>query len=69
MLAAGRVKKEIVEGLHISLTTVVNHVAHIYEKLNAPNVITIIVISSQSSRVGHLETPREATDSPVPDIL
>lgn len=37
LLAEGRVKKEIAEQLHISLSTVVSHVVHIYEKLNAPN--------------------------------
>ena len=37
LLAEGRVKKEIAGQLHICLTTVVSHVTHIYEKLNAPN--------------------------------
>ena len=47
MLAAGRVKKEIAEGLHISLTTVVSHVGHIYEKLNAPNAPAAIAKAFQ----------------------
>ena len=37
LLAEGCVKKEIAERLNISPSTVVSHVAHIYEKLNAPN--------------------------------
>jgi DNA-binding NarL/FixJ family response regulator len=37
MLADGRVKKEIADTLQISVSTVVTHVGHIYEKLNAPN--------------------------------
>jgi len=37
MLADGRVKKEIADSLHISVSTVVTHVGHIYEKLNAIN--------------------------------
>ena len=37
MLADGRVKKEIADSLHISVSTVVTHVGHIYEKLNATN--------------------------------
>ena len=47
MLAEGRVKKEIAEGLHISLTTVVSHVGHIYEKLNAPNAPAAIAKAFQ----------------------
>ena len=47
MLAEGRVKKEIAEGLRISLTTVVSHVGHIYEKLNAPNAPAAIARAFQ----------------------
>lgn len=47
MLAEGRVKKEIAEGLHISLTTVVSHVGHIYEKLKAPNAPAAIAKAFQ----------------------
>lgn len=47
MLAEGRVKKEIAEGLRISLTTVVSHVGHIYEKLNAPNAPSAIAKAFQ----------------------
>lgn len=47
LLAEGRVKKEIAEQLHISLTTVVSHVAHIYEKLNAPNAPAAIAKAFQ----------------------
>lgn len=47
MLAEGRVKKEIAERLHISLTTVVSHVAHIYDKLNAPNAPAAIARAFQ----------------------
>jgi two-component system nitrate/nitrite response regulator NarL len=47
MLAEGRVKKEIAERLHISLTTVVSHVGHIYEKLNAPNAPAAIAKAFQ----------------------
>lgn len=47
MLAEGRVKKEIAEGLHISLTTVVSHVGHIYEKLNTPNAPSAIAKAFQ----------------------
>jgi len=36
-LAEGQVKKEIAERLGISITTVVTHVSHIYEKLNVKN--------------------------------
>jgi DNA-binding NarL/FixJ family response regulator len=37
LLAEGLAKKEIAERLRISTTTIVTHVNHIYEKLNAPN--------------------------------
>jgi DNA-binding NarL/FixJ family response regulator len=47
MLAEGRVKKEIADLLHISLTTVVSHVGHIYEKLNAPNAPAAIAKAFQ----------------------
>jgi DNA-binding NarL/FixJ family response regulator len=47
MLAAGRTKKEIAEGLHVSLTTVVSHVGHIYGKLNAPNAPAAIAKAFQ----------------------
>lgn len=47
LLAEGRVKKEIAERLHISLTTVVSHVAHIYGKLNAPNAPAAIAKAFQ----------------------
>jgi DNA-binding NarL/FixJ family response regulator len=47
MLAEGCVKKEIAERLHISLTTVVSHVGHIYEKLNAPNAPAAIAKAFQ----------------------
>ena len=47
MLAEGRVKKEIAEGLRISLTTVVSHVGNIYEKLNAPNAPSAIAKAFQ----------------------
>ncbi len=47
MLAEGRVKKEIAESLRISLTTVVSHVGHIYEKLNAPNAPAAIAKAFQ----------------------
>ncbi len=36
-LAEGQVKKEIAERFGISITTVVTHVSHIYEKLNVKN--------------------------------
>jgi two-component system, NarL family, nitrate/nitrite response regulator NarL len=47
MLAEGRVKKEIADRLHISSSTVVSHVAHIYEKLNAPNAPAAIARAFQ----------------------
>lgn len=47
LLAEGRVKKEIAERLHISITTVVTHVTHIYEKLNAPNAPSAIAKAFQ----------------------
>jgi DNA-binding NarL/FixJ family response regulator len=47
LLAEGRVKKEIAERLHISLSTVVTHVTHIYEKLNAPNAPSAIAKAFQ----------------------
>ena len=47
LLAEGRVKKEIAERLHISITTVVTHVTHIYEKLNAPNAPAAIAKAFQ----------------------
>jgi DNA-binding NarL/FixJ family response regulator len=47
MLAEGCVKKEIAERLHISPTTVVSHVGHIYEKLNAPNAPAAIAKAFQ----------------------
>lgn len=47
MLAEGRVKKEIADSLRISLTTVVSHVGHIYEKLNAPNAPAAIAKAFQ----------------------
>jgi len=47
MLAEGRVKKEIATDLHVSLTTVVTHVSHIYEKLNAPNAPAAIAKAFQ----------------------
>jgi two-component system, NarL family, nitrate/nitrite response regulator NarL len=47
MLAEGCVKKEIAERLRISLTTVVSHVGHIYEKLKAPNAPAAIAKAFQ----------------------
>jgi len=47
LLAEGRVKKEIAECLNISLTTVVSHVGHIYEKLKAPNAPAAIAKAFQ----------------------
>jgi two-component system nitrate/nitrite response regulator NarL len=47
LLAEGRVKKEIAERLHISISTVVTHVTHIYEKLNAPNAPAAIAKAFQ----------------------
>lgn len=47
LLADGRVKKEIALKLQISLTTVVSHVTHIYEKLNAPNAPAAIAKAFQ----------------------
>lgn len=47
LLADGRAKKEIADQLHISATTVVSHVAHIYEKLNAPNAPAAIAKAFQ----------------------
>jgi two-component system, NarL family, nitrate/nitrite response regulator NarL len=47
MLAEGCVKKEIAERLRISLTTVVSHVGHIYEKLEAPNAPSAIAKAFQ----------------------
>ncbi len=47
MLAEGRVKKEMAERLHISPTTVVSHVGHIYQKLNAPNAPAAIAKAFQ----------------------
>lgn len=47
LLAEGRVKKEISERLQISLSTVVTHVTHIYEKLNAPNAPSAIAKAFQ----------------------
>ena len=37
LISEGRVKKEIADQLDIGVSTVVYHVNHIYEKLNAPN--------------------------------
>jgi len=42
LLADGFVKKEIADRLGISTTTVVTHVSHIYEKLNATNAPSAI---------------------------
>ncbi len=42
LLADGLVKKEIAEKLEISVTTVVTHVSHIYEKLNVKNAPSAI---------------------------
>ena len=42
LLADGLVKKEIAQRLCISITTVVTHVSHIYEKLNATNAPSAI---------------------------
>lgn len=42
LLADGLVKKEIAERLSISVTTVVTHVSHIYEKLNVKNAPSAI---------------------------
>ncbi len=47
LLAEGRVKKEIAERLQISLSTVVTHVTHIYDKLNAPNAPSAIAKAFQ----------------------
>ncbi len=47
LLAEGRVKKEIAERLQISLSTVVTHVTHIYEKLNATNAPSAIAKAFQ----------------------
>ena len=37
LLATGQLKKEIASKLDISVSTVVTHVSHIYEKLNVAN--------------------------------
>jgi DNA-binding NarL/FixJ family response regulator len=37
LISEGQVKKEIAEQLNISVTTVIYHVNHIYEKLQVPN--------------------------------
>ncbi len=42
LLAEGYVKKEIADQLGISTTTVITHVAHIYEKLNVTNAPSAI---------------------------
>jgi DNA-binding NarL/FixJ family response regulator len=42
LLAEGFVKKEIAERLNIGTSTVVTHVSHIYEKLNATNAPSAI---------------------------
>ncbi|MFT6793006.1 MAG: two-component system nitrate/nitrite response regulator NarL [Rubritalea sp.] len=42
LLADGLVKKEIADQLEISVTTVVTHVSHIYEKLNVKNAPSAI---------------------------
>jgi two-component system, NarL family, nitrate/nitrite response regulator NarL len=47
ILAQGCVKKEIAERLHISPSTVVTHVTHIYEKLSAPNAPAAIAKAFQ----------------------
>jgi two-component system nitrate/nitrite response regulator NarL len=47
MLAEGHVKKEIADRLQIGFTTVVSHVTHIYEKLNAPNAPAAIAKAFQ----------------------
>ena len=47
LLAEGCVKKNIAERLNISPSTVVSHVAHIYEKLNAPNAPAAIAKAFQ----------------------
>jgi DNA-binding CsgD family transcriptional regulator len=41
------VKKEIAERLGISITTVVTHVSHIYEKLNVKNAPAAIAKAFQ----------------------
>lgn len=46
-LAAGQVKKEIAERLGISITTVITHVSHIYEKLNVKNAPAAIAKAFQ----------------------
>ena len=42
LMAKGLVKKEIAETLDISTSTVVTHVSHIYEKLEASNAPSAI---------------------------
>jgi two-component system, NarL family, nitrate/nitrite response regulator NarL len=59
LLAEGRAKKEIADQLHISLSTVVSHVAHIYEKLNAPNAPSAIAKAFQLGLLP-LDKPEEA---------
>ena len=43
LVAAGFSKKEIAERLHLSASTIVSHVAHIYQKLKVPNAPAAIV--------------------------
>ena len=43
LLAAGYSKKDIAQRLHLSTTTVITHVAHIYQKLKVPNAPAAIV--------------------------
>jgi len=56
LLAEGYVKKEIADQLCISTTTVITHVAHIYEKLSVTNAPSAI---NKAYRMGIFTTEKE----------
>jgi len=60
LLAEGCVKKEIADRLCISSTTVVTHVSHIYEKLNATNAPSAI---NKAYRMGIFPTRKADFDN------
>lgn len=66
LLAEGKAKKEIADQLHISPSTVVSHVTHIYEKLNAPNAPAAIAKAFQLGLLplGKPEDSPRQTDRP-----
>jgi DNA-binding NarL/FixJ family response regulator len=57
-LAGGRTNVEIAQELHISLSTVKTHIAHLMAKLRARNRVEIAIWAHETGRVGGESPPR-----------